>query len=82
MGISNTIATVPGIIGNILAGSLLDNIKNNDGAWNTIFATSAAVYLVGGVVYLIFATAEPLRVRHDYKKVSSVNANEVVAAIE
>ena len=55
MGVSNTIATIPGIAGNILTGAILNS--GDDGAknWGWVWAVGAIVYFVGGVVFVIFA---------------------------
>ena len=52
MGISNTIATVPGIFGNIITGYVL---KQTD-SWNMVFDIAAVVSIFGGVVFAFFST--------------------------
>jgi ACS family sodium-dependent inorganic phosphate cotransporter len=51
-GISNTAGTVPGIIGVAVTGWLIDRT----GSYTAPFYLTAAVGLVGAVVYLIFAS--------------------------
>ncbi|MFU8817354.1 MAG: ACS family MFS transporter [Pseudomonadales bacterium] len=54
MGISNTAGTLPGIIGVIATGFILDAT----GSWAIVFGTAAGVYLFGLAVWLLFATGE------------------------
>jgi len=54
MGISNTIATVPGIIGVAAAGF----IWRSAGSFAAVFYVIAAVYLVGAIGYLTWAKGE------------------------
>jgi len=52
-GISNTAATIPGIVGVALTGFLVDKT----GSYASAFYLTAGVYLFGLVVYLIFGSA-------------------------
>jgi len=52
MGVSNTFATIPGIIGNIVTGALL---TRSNGDWNGVFNVIVVIYMFGGSFYLIFA---------------------------
>ena len=54
MGITNTIATVPGIIGVYVSGLILDAT----GSWAIVFDVAAAIALFGLVFYLIFASGK------------------------
>ena len=56
IGISNTFATIPGIIGVALAGWLLDQT----GSYAGVFLIVAAVQVVGGALWLLFATGEKI----------------------
>ncbi|XP_037299293.1 sialin isoform X2 [Manduca sexta] len=56
MGLSNTIATLPGIISPPLAGSIVTNQSAEQ--WRTVFFISSAIYLIGAVVYYFFCSAE------------------------
>ena len=51
-GISNTGATVPGIVGVVVTGVLVDQT----GTYASAFYLTAGVYLLGLVVYLLFGT--------------------------
>jgi len=53
-GISNTVATVPGIIGVALTGLLVEST----GTYATAFYVTAGVYLAGLVVWQLFSTGE------------------------
>ena len=55
MGISNTFATIPGIVGNIVTGWLL-YLGNGD--WTMVFNVIIVVYLIGGIVYLALARGD------------------------
>jgi sugar phosphate permease len=54
MGVSNTIATVPGILGNLVTGYILQQTNS----WNAVFCVAAGVSVVGGIVFLLGSTDE------------------------
>jgi len=54
MGISNTVATIPGIVGVALTGFILQATQS----FNTVFLLIAAVYAVGLVGYLAWASGD------------------------
>ena len=56
MGISNTVATIPGVIANVLAGGMLASL----GDWRPVFGL--AVLMLGGglVAFLGLAKGEPV----------------------
>jgi ACS family sodium-dependent inorganic phosphate cotransporter len=54
MGISNTIATIPGIIGVAAAGLIVQTTKS----FSAVFYLIAAVYFVGMIFYLRWASGE------------------------
>ena len=54
MGITNSIAAMPGLIGGILTGMILDAT----GSWATVFYVTAGVTFFGGIFYLLFASTE------------------------
>ncbi|MCZ6711903.1 MAG: ACS family MFS transporter [Gammaproteobacteria bacterium] len=56
MGLSNTAATIPGIIGVYVSGLILEAT----GSWAIVFQTAAGVYVFGLVFYLIFASSRKL----------------------
>ncbi len=47
MGVSNTIATVPGMVGNALTGAILDATGN----WSLIFFMAGTAYVLAGLVF-------------------------------
>ena len=53
MGISATIATIPGIIGVAISGVLVDLT----GSFDSVFYLASAIVLFGGTFYLTFASA-------------------------
>lgn len=56
MGLSNTAATIPGIVGVYISGLILEAT----GSWAMVFQTAAGVLTFGLVFYLLFASAEQL----------------------
>ncbi|KAF0701420.1 Aste57867_8122 [Aphanomyces stellatus] len=52
MGVSNTIATIPGIVGNIVTGQILAS----SGSWDLVFAIASAVLITGGLVFHVYAS--------------------------
>lgn len=56
MGLSNTIATLPGIISPPLAGSIVPDRTAEQ--WRIVFFISSAIYLLGAIVYGVFCSAE------------------------
>ncbi|CAG4958814.1 unnamed protein product [Parnassius apollo] len=56
MGLSNTVATLPGIISPPLAGSIVKNKTAEQ--WRIVFFISSAIYLLGAIVYGWFCSAE------------------------
>jgi ACS family sodium-dependent inorganic phosphate cotransporter len=54
LGFSNTAGTIPGIVGVTLTGLILDAT----GSWSLVFLISAGVYVLGLLVWLLFATGE------------------------
>ena len=54
MGITNTFATLPGIVAVYVTGYILEVT----GSWDWVFITTAGVTLFGMVFYLIFASGE------------------------
>eukprot|EP00013_Stygamoeba_regulata_P013939 CAMPEP_0177667584 /NCGR_PEP_ID=MMETSP0447-20121125/22202_1 /TAXON_ID=0 /ORGANISM="Stygamoeba regulata, Strain BSH-02190019" /LENGTH=182 /DNA_ID=CAMNT_0019173827 /DNA_START=13 /DNA_END=558 /DNA_ORIENTATION=- len=56
MGLSNTFGTIPGIVGNIVTGSIL----SVTGSWAMVFGIAVLAYLVGAVLFLVMATAAPI----------------------
>uniref|UniRef100_A0A1I8Q9J5 Sialin n=2 Tax=Stomoxys calcitrans TaxID=35570 RepID=A0A1I8Q9J5_STOCA len=56
MGIGNTFATIPGIVSPMLTGYLV--VDQTSEEWQTVFFISAGIYLVGCVIYWIWASGE------------------------
>ena len=57
LGISNTIATLPGILCNLTTGWILEALGLR--GWALIFGFACALELAGVSVYLAWATGEP-----------------------
>ena len=56
VGITNTMGTVPGIVGVALTGWLVDTT----GSYDSVFLMVAAINVVGAVIWLLFATGKRL----------------------
>lgn len=56
MGISNTFATLPGILSPMLTGYIVQH--KNSSEWQTIFHISAAVYIAGALLYALLASGK------------------------
>ena len=54
MGITNTVATIPGIVGVTVSGFILAWT----GSWAAVFQTAAAVYVIGLIAFVIMAKGE------------------------
>jgi ACS family sodium-dependent inorganic phosphate cotransporter len=55
LGISNSFAAIPGIVGVALTGFILD--KTN-GAWSIVFGLAIGFYVLGTIVYNTMGTGE------------------------
>ena len=55
MGISNSVATIPGIAGNLITGQILAGREND---WDLVFGLAAGIYVFGAAVFVLFARAE------------------------
>lgn len=56
MGISNTFATIPGIMSPLIAGFIVKNKSAEE--WRIVFFISAGIYLFGCVIYWFWASGE------------------------
>ncbi|KAG4073805.1 hypothetical protein HA402_001029 [Bradysia odoriphaga] len=56
MGITNTLATIPGIVSPTLTGVLVKNKDENE--WRIVFYISSGIYLVGCVIYWFWCSGE------------------------
>ncbi|KAG8227728.1 hypothetical protein J437_LFUL008010 [Ladona fulva] len=56
MGLSNTIATLPGIISPSITGYIVQNKTAKE--WRTVFYIASAIYLFGAIFYGLFASGE------------------------
>lgn len=54
LGLSNTAAAIPGIVGVALTGFILDKTAS----WNLVFGIAIMFYVIGTIVYNIFASGE------------------------
>lgn len=57
-GITNAIASLPGILSPLVVGFLI-NLKSGIEGWNLVFYSAAGVYIFGMLFFLVFATAKP-----------------------
>lgn len=56
MGLSNTIATLPGMISPLIVGLIVT--KHLPSEWRIVFSLTAAVYLLGALIYWRWASGE------------------------
>ncbi|XP_031549271.1 vesicular glutamate transporter 1-like [Actinia tenebrosa] len=54
MGISNTVATLPGILSPLLTGAIVQH--QTAGEWRIVFYLGGAIYAAGCIFYVIFAS--------------------------
>ncbi|XP_074656227.1 sialin-like isoform X5 [Tubulanus polymorphus] len=57
MGISNSFATIPGMVGPYVVG-LLTNDDQTRGQWQIVFYIAAGIYAFGALFYVIFGSGE------------------------
>jgi dipeptide/tripeptide permease len=61
LAIGTSIATIPGMVTNLVSGTLLDRIDRDPAstaeAWSHVFAITAGVSLIGALVFLVFGSA-------------------------
>ncbi|XP_035223290.1 sialin-like isoform X2 [Stegodyphus dumicola] len=57
-GVSNAIASIPGILAPVVAGYFLEGNKGDVQQWLYIFYVSAGIYLIGAVIFFLFGSAE------------------------
>ena len=55
VGISNSVASIPGIVGGNMVGSLLTSTQND---WSLVFQIAAGVEVLGAVIFLVGGSAE------------------------
>ncbi|XP_059613114.1 sialin-like [Phlebotomus argentipes] len=55
-GLSNTVATIPGIVSPLLTGIIVTNKTNSE--WQIVFYISASIYLLGAFVYWFLCRGE------------------------
>ena len=55
-GVSNTLATLPGMISPSITGLIVQNKEAAE--WQIVFYITAGVYLYGAIFYAIFASGE------------------------
>lgn len=56
MGITNTVGTIPGVVGVALTGFLIDVT----GTYNSVFVMVAGVNIAGAVIWALFSSGERL----------------------
>jgi ACS family sodium-dependent inorganic phosphate cotransporter len=56
IGVSNTLATIPGVAGVAITGWLLDRTGN----YSTTFTLTAAIAVFGALVYFVFGSADQI----------------------
>lgn len=61
MAVSNTFATIPGILGNVITGKILAAT----GDWDVVFGIASAILVVGAVVFHLNASDQSIYDAHD-----------------
>lgn len=56
LGLSNTFAAMPGVVGNVVTGFILQRT----GSWSAVFGVTISVYVMGLIVYARWARATVL----------------------
>ncbi|CAF2035153.1 unnamed protein product [Rotaria magnacalcarata] len=56
-GIANTLASIAGLIGNLVAGAVIKKPVLEQ--WRKLYVMFGIVYLIGGVVYIVYGSAVP-----------------------
>ncbi|XP_069674254.1 vesicular glutamate transporter 2-like [Periplaneta americana] len=56
MGLSNTVATLPGMISPAITGYIVQNKKASE--WQIVFYIASAIYLAGAIIYGLFASGD------------------------
>jgi ACS family sodium-dependent inorganic phosphate cotransporter len=74
-GLSNTLATLPGILSPALVGALVAAPHNDRAHWNVAFTLSAAVSFVGWGVFLVFGRGNRQRELDGYDDAGSPPAS-------
>ncbi|CAL4099549.1 unnamed protein product, partial [Meganyctiphanes norvegica] len=57
LGLQNAVASIPGFLAPMTAGALTDD-NQTIGAWRKVFYIAAAMYILEGTFYLVFASGE------------------------
>ncbi|XP_069937713.1 sialin [Cherax quadricarinatus] len=57
LGLSNTVATIPGFVAPVVTGSITDG-NETVSAWRTVFLISLGTYLVTNIFYVVFISAD------------------------
>ncbi|KAK9511341.1 hypothetical protein O3M35_000010 [Rhynocoris fuscipes] len=66
MGLSNTFATLPGIISPLISGFIVTNKSAEE--WKIVFYIASFIYLIGAIFYGTFASAERQKWAIEMKK--------------
>ena len=74
VGISNSIASIPGIIGVSLVGNILSNSHND---WSVVFKVASIIEAVGALIFLFFVSAEDQHFETGYN--NSIEGDTVTA---
>lgn len=68
-GLGNSVATIPGILGNLVSGYIIGHCTKNDddgtytcdgtsSQWSAVYGISASISLTGALIFALFASAE------------------------
>ncbi len=71
-GITNTIATIPGIVSPYVVGVLTKNRLQSE--WQVVFILSCCIYIVGALIFLVFGQSDPFYLdKNESKEVFGLN---------
>ena len=76
VGISNSVASIPGILGSSLVGNLLATSDNN---WGLVFKVAASIEALGVLIFLCFVTAEDQKFEGIISAAEGGSAEDIVS---
>ncbi|DAZ98007.1 TPA: hypothetical protein N0F65_005165 [Lagenidium giganteum] len=71
MGVSNTIATIPGIIGNLITGQILEKT----GSWDLVFGIASFILVLGGIIFHCNASDKSIFKKHSGSAPASLSTD-------
>ncbi|KAL9965860.1 hypothetical protein ACROYT_G029714 [Oculina patagonica] len=75
MGISNTVATLPGIVSPLLTGVIVQH-QSSAGEWRIVFYLGGLIYIIGAILYCIFASGNKQTWAAGYSELTQTDDDE------